>query len=87
MAYKILNGLVILEPNMLPKYRSKKYERQCNAPNVGFENLLIEPEARLHDTEKTFFYSIPKIWNQTVTVSQAKAPSADAFKKHFNEKN
>ena len=87
MAYKILNGHVILGPDMLPKYISKRNQRECNAPNIGFGNLLIEPSAKLQITEKTFFYSIPKIWNQSITASQANAPSVDAFKQHFKEKN
>ena len=83
MAYKILNGHVILEANLLPKSKIKSTYRKCNAANVGINNELIEPSARLQCTEKTFFYSIQKIWNQRVTPAQAGAPSVDAFKAHF----
>ena len=74
MAYKILNGHVILEPDMLPKFRHSKM-RSCNSAPVGYQNQLIEPQATLHVTESTFFYSIPEIWNQRVTEQQAKSPS------------
>ena len=83
MVYKILNGQVILKPNMLPKSNLKPTLRQCNASNVGIDDQLVEPSSRLQITENTFFYSIQKIWNQRVTPTQAKAPSVDAFKKHF----
>ena len=83
MAYKIINGYVILESNMLPKVKNTGRQRQCNAPSVGIENQLIEPTAGLKTTSKTFFYSIPKLWNQLVTPAQAKAPSVEAFKEHF----
>ena len=86
MAYKILKGHVILGSDMLPKSKSKRTQRKCNAPNVGFENILFEPEARLQTIEKTFFYSTPKLWNKIVTASQAQAPSVDSFKKHFDGK-
>ena len=83
MAYKILNGLVILEPKSLPKFTNKRIQRGCNFAKVGIENQLFEPQARLKSNQKTFFYSIPKIWNQKVTPEQAKAPSVDSFKQHF----
>ena len=83
MAYKIINNQVILDPNMLPKFNNNKKQRQCNAPNVGIENQLIEPRPRLQTVGKTFFFSIPAIWNQRVTQSQAKSPSVDAFRNHF----
>ena len=83
MAYKILNGHVILEPNMLPKFNSKRTQRKCNFSKVGIDYQLIEKQSRLETTGKTFFFSIPKIWNQKVTPAQARAPSIDAFKQHF----
>ena len=85
MAFKILNGHVILETDMLPKCKIKPTQRQCNATtNVGFDNQLFEPQPRLsHSSGKTFFYSIPKIWNDRITPSQARAPSVDAFRNHF----
>ena len=86
MAYKIINGYVILESNLLPKFKNYGPLRQCNSANVGYANQLIEPVARLQIIEHTFFYSVPKIWNQTVRPAQAEAPSVDAFKGHFQHK-
>ena len=85
MAYKILNEKVILEPNMLPKFQSQRLRRQCNESRVGAQNQLFEPQPRLDVTASTFFYSIPKIWNNSVTPKQANAPSVDAFKTHFKK--
>ena len=86
MAYKIINGHIILGPNMLPKSANNGKQRKCNDTNVGFDNQLIEPVPNLQTSGKTFFYSIPKIWNQHVSASQAKAPSVDAFKRYFRSK-
>ena len=83
MAFKILNEHVILEAGMLPKYKIKPTQRQCNSTNVGFENQLIEPQPQFHASGETFFYSIQKTWNERVTPSQARAPSVDAFRQHF----
>ena len=85
MAYKIINGQVILEPSLLPKFMNKRLLRGCNITNVGIENQLVEPESRLQIQGKTFFYSIPKIWNEKVTPTQARAPSVDAFKQYFRK--
>ena len=85
MAYKILNGHVIINSNMLPRYRSNRSQRQCNSTNVGYENRLVEPPSILQSTGNTFFYSVQKIWNQRVTPLQACAPSVDAFKGHFKK--
>ena len=46
MAYKIINGLVILEPKSLPKFTNKRIQRGCNFAKVGIENQLFEPQAR-----------------------------------------
>ena len=54
-------------------------QRKCNVINVGIKNQLFEPVPN----GKTFFYLIPKLCNQMITPSQAKAPSVDAFKQHF----
>ena len=83
MAYKIINNEVILDTNMLPKFDENQKQRQCNAPNVGIKNQLIEPRPILQGTAKTFFYSIQKMWNQRITESQAKSPSVDAFRHYF----
>ena len=68
MAYKILNGDVILSADLLPR-----------PP----ENQLLEPHARIKTVENTFFYQVPKLWNRIVTKPQAAAPSIEAFKNHF----
>ena len=83
MAYKILNGHVILDPQMLPKINSKRPFRECNSVKVGPQNQLIEQKSKLDVTENTFFYHTPKLWNSSVTPLQANAPSIDAFKRHF----
>ena len=83
MAYKIINENLILEPNMLPKATNNGKQRKCNETKVGIENQLLEPVPKLLTSSKTFFYSIPKLWNQMISPSQAKAPSVDAFKQHF----
>ena len=85
MAYKILNGHVILESNLLPKSGSYNPRRYCNTANVGKENQLMEPISKLKVTGHTFFYSIPKMWNQIITSKQAKAPSVEAFQRHFEK--
>ena len=84
MAYKIINGHVILESNLLPKINTNRPQRQCNFANVGKEHQLSEPSARLQVTQNTFFYHIPKIWNKLVTPDQAKAPSVEAFRTYFS---
>ena len=86
MAYKIINGYVILDSNLLPKFKNFGPLRQCNSANVGYANQLIEPSAILQIIEHTFFYSVPKTWNETVSPAQAQAPSVDAFKGHFQNK-
>ena len=55
MAYKIINGIVILDPKSLPKFISKRMQRGCNFAKVGIENQLLEPQARLDLTEKNIF--------------------------------
>ena len=85
MVYKILNGHVILESDMLPKFQNYGPKRKCNSPTVGQEYHLKEPQSRLQVTGCTFFYEIPKIWNEMITNEQAKAPSVDAFKRHMTK--
>ena len=84
MAYKILNGQVILSPDTLPK--NSKQSRTRNHVKVGKENQLLEPLSTLVAPGKTFFYSVQKLWNDNVTPSQAKATSIDAFKNNFDKK-
>ena len=85
MVYKILNGHVILESDMLPKFQNYGPKRKCNSPTVGQEYQLKEPQSRLQVTGSTFFYEMPKKWNELVTNEQAKAPSVDAFKRHMTK--
>ena len=89
MAYKIINNKIILGPEYLPKSstQNQRPSRTCNMSKVGAENQLVEPKARLQITQSTFFYDTPKLWNRTITETQAKAPSVDSFKKHFEKKN
>ena len=53
MAYKIINGHVILEPTMLPKFDNHRPLRQCNGVKVGSKNQLAEPQSRLEVTGST----------------------------------
>ena len=85
MAYKILHGHVILKSNLLPKYDSYNPKRHCNTAKVGKEYQLMEQNANLQIIGHTFFFSIPKLWNQMVTPKQAKAPSVEAFQRHFKQ--
>ena len=83
MAYKIIKGQLILQPDLLPKIHTSRPTRKCKSAKVGKEYQLVEPISTIHAASKTFFYSIPKVWNETVSNKQANAPSADAFKEHF----
>ena len=71
MASKIVNGKVILEPEMLPKATLKQPLRLCNEVKVGAKNQLHEPSNRLDVTGYTFFYDTPKLWNHKLTAVQA----------------
>ena len=84
MAYKIINGQVILEPELLPKAEYKRPTRQCNEARVGVKHELLEPRSRLDVTGCTFFYATPILWNN-MPEKQAKAPSIEAFKTHFRK--
>ena len=83
MAYKIINGLLILEPSLMPKMRFKRPVRECKPDS---QNQLIEPESRLGVTGSTFFYATPKLWNNAISLSHANAPSVDTFKRHLKKK-
>ena len=87
MAYKILNGHVILEQSLMPKLKYQRPMRQCNGVKVGSANQLVEPQSRLDVTGSTFFFATPKLWNNLVTPSQANAPSVDAFKNQLKRRN
>ena len=66
---------------MLPKVNMKQPIRPCNEAKVGIKNQLAEPTNRIDITGHTFFYNAPRIWNNTVSPTQA-----NAFKKYFNKK-
>ena len=85
MAYNILNGHLILEPTMMPKMRYQRPIRQCNEVKVGTSNQLMEPESNLDVTKCTFFFATPKMWNNSISPSQANAPSVNSFKRHFKK--
>ena len=57
--------------------------RECNSVKVGKENHLEEIISDLKISGYTFSLSVPKIWNETISEKQAKAPSVDAFKRYF----
>ena len=82
MAYKILNNKVILTPDYLPKNKSNHPTRKP----IDKEYLLEEKHSRLNEAQQTFFYSVPALWNNTVTAQQAKSKNVDIFKKHFVKK-
>ena len=83
MTYKILNKQVILSPEYLPKNASSHPTRKV----INQEYLLEERYSRVDEVQKTFFYSVPFLWNNTVTAKQAKARNVDIFKKYFLKKN
>ena len=84
MAYKIINGHVILESDMLPKTNFKQPSRKCKGVKFP-ECQLMEPFSKIDNVKATFFYALPKIWNATVTEALAKAPSIDAFKNNLKK--
>ena len=77
MAYKILNGNVILEPEWLPKKGSVREIR-----NEENHHLRI-PLSKLDSAKKTFFFDVPRIWNSQVSAKLAEAPSTEAFKNNL----
>ena len=85
MVYKILNNHVIISSETLPRV-SLNRPRKCNEAKVGLHNQLVVRDSRLNTTVETFYYAAPRIWNNTVSASQAAAPSTDAFKQHFAKK-
>ena len=87
MAYKIINGHVILQPGKLPKSNFNQSLRSCNEAKVGAKNQLNEPPNNRDIAGYTFFYATPKLWNNSVTAAQAKSPSIDALRKHFRKKS
>ena len=63
MAYKIINNMVILSPEQLPLKNTNRSSRHINAGLVGPEQQLQEPRARLCASQNTFFFKVPKLWN------------------------
>ena len=78
MTYKIINGLVILEPDMMPRVDYQR-SRKCNETKVGYKNQLIEPPCNIQAAQSTFFYATPNLWNNCTT------PSVEAFRQHFKK--
>ena len=74
MAYKIINGHVILEPELLPK---KEFIHKTRKENKG---QLEVPFSKIDNAKKTFFYVVPTLWNTLISEEQANAPSIEAFK-------
>ena len=83
MAYKILNNHVILTPDYLPKNKSDRPTRKI----IDQEYLLEEKHSRIDEIQKTFFYFVSNLWNNTVSAKQSKAPNVDNFKKCFQIRN
>ena len=86
MAYKIINGQVILDPETMPKLEFQRLSRKCNESKVGYLNQLVEPPCSIEVAQKTFFFATPKLWNDSVSPLQANAPSVEAFKQHLKKK-
>ena len=86
MAYKIINGHVILDSKMMPQFENQQPNRKCNEANVGYTNQLHEPTSKLDIVKPTFFFATPKLWNHSIMPKQANAPSVEAFKQHFKKK-
>ena len=85
MAYKIIKGHVILDPNMLPMTQSKQPDRKCKGKILQSQYQLEEPLSKVEMSGKTFFYAVPSLWNSNITDSQAKALSLEAFKQQFKK--
>ena len=85
MVYKILNDHVIISSASLPSYlTNNRSSRRCTEPKVGDSNRLEEPLSRKNNSGKTFFFSAPKLWNESVSATQANAPSVESFKNHLS---
>ena len=85
MAFKIINNLVIINPNTLPKKTQQRPSRKCNETLVGNKHQLIEPDSRLDVTKNSFFLKVPSLWNKTITSKQAEAPNVESFKHYFRK--
>ena len=85
MAYKIINGHVILPPDLLPGPTINRPVRSCNQARVGPVHQLAEPHSKnkIQNPAETFFFAVPKLWNARISPEQAAAPSVDSFKNFF----
>ena len=72
MAFKILNGHVILESSMLPKTKFQQPYRKCNEVKVGFENQLDEPSWSIEVAQKNIFLCHTKTMEQYYLPKAAK---------------
>ena len=77
MAFKILNGHVILEPDLLPP---KTFIQKTRNEN---RDQLEVPFSKIDNAKKTFFYDVPSLWNSQISAEQANAPSIEAFKRRL----
>ena len=85
MAFKIINNLVILNPETLPKKIHPRQQRKCNQVLIDNKHQLVEPDSRLDVSKNTFFSKVPSLWNRTVTQEQAEAPNVESFKRYFRK--
>ena len=85
MAYKIIKENVILDSNMLPLTQTKQPNRKCKGKVPTSQYQLEEPFCKVDMSKKTFFHAVPRLWNSSITDSQANAPSVEAFKQHFKK--
>ena len=85
MAFKIINNLVILNPETLPKKIHPRQPRKCNKVLIGNKHQLVEPDSRLDVSKNTFFSKVPALWNRRVTEEQAEAPNVESFKRYFKK--
>ena len=83
MAFKILNDLVILDKDALQRKHRDRPSRACSDVLVGPLHQLEEPIARVTSVQNTFFYAVPKLWNNKVKPEQAAATSVLSFKRYF----
>ena len=86
MAFKILNDFLILDKSSLPKKSHFRPSRKCSDVLPGPEYQLEEQFARLNTVQNTFYFDVPKLWNNLVTQEQASSTSIDAFKSYFKTK-
>ena len=87
MAYNIINGHTLLQPDLLTRHphaaTARRPVRGCQEPTVGLKHQLVVPPTKTKSYEESFFINTPEVWNRYVTPVAAAAPSIDAFKAQF----